>query len=194
MNNCHQQQSTVTSRAYLQQTAEKTHFKPSSGLHTTMKLSEYPSKPDRITAGTMPILRRNLISYQPNQSGYRMQFPKDGTQAWSKPRQRHPTPTSSKHHKMTTGETTHILKKQQYQLQLQSQKIQPTILMFHYSQYKGMCILSTSALPRNPPSSNEGNSSIATQCAPTLQSIPTVEKVKIKEPRRSSRISKLPEH
>ena len=46
---------------------------------------------------------------------------------------------------------------------------------------------------KEPPSSNEGNSNIAAQCAPTLQSIPTVEKVKIKDPRRSSRISKLPE-
>ena len=33
---------------------------------------------------------------------------------------------------------------------------------------------------KEPPSSNEGNSNIAAQCAPTLQSIPAVEKVKIK--------------
>ena len=46
---------------------------------------------------------------------------------------------------------------------------------------------------KEPPSSNEGNSNIAAQCAPSPQSIPTVEKVKIKEPRRSSRISKPPE-
>ena len=46
---------------------------------------------------------------------------------------------------------------------------------------------------KEAPSSNEGNSNIAAQCASTLQSIPTVEKVKIKEPRRSSRISKPPE-
>ena len=36
---------------------------------------------------------RNLIFYQPSQSGYRMQFPKDGTQGWSKSKQRHPAPT-----------------------------------------------------------------------------------------------------
>ena len=46
---------------------------------------------------------------------------------------------------------------------------------------------------KEPPSSNEGNPNIAAQCVPTQQSIPTVEKVKIKEPRRSSRISKPPE-
>ena len=46
---------------------------------------------------------------------------------------------------------------------------------------------------KEPPSSNEGNSNIATKCASTAQSIPTVEKVKIKEPRKSSRISKPPE-
>ena len=46
---------------------------------------------------------------------------------------------------------------------------------------------------KEPPSSNEGNSSIAAQCVPTPQSIPTVEKVKIKEPRTSSRITKPPE-
>ena len=46
---------------------------------------------------------------------------------------------------------------------------------------------------KEPPSSKEGNFNIAAQCAPTPQSIPTVGKVKIKEPRRSSRISKLPQ-
>ena len=46
---------------------------------------------------------------------------------------------------------------------------------------------------KESPSSNEGNSSIAAQCASTSQSIPTVAKVKIKEPRRSSRISRPPE-
>ena len=43
-----------------------------------------------------------------SQSGYRMQFPKDGTQGWSKPKQRHPTPILSRHHKVNTGETAHI--------------------------------------------------------------------------------------
>ena len=98
----------------------KPHFQPSSGLHTTVKLSEHPSKPDRITAGTMPIPRKNLISYQPSQSGYMMQFPKDGTQAWSKPKQRHPSPTSSRHHKVNAGVTAHIWKRLQYQPQFQS--------------------------------------------------------------------------
>ena len=46
---------------------------------------------------------------------------------------------------------------------------------------------------KEPPRDNEGNSGIAAQCAPILQSVPMVEKVKIIEPRRSSRISKPPE-
>ena len=49
-------------------------------------------------------------SYQPIQFGYRRQFPIDGTQMWSKPKHRHPSPTSSRHHKANTGENCSHLK------------------------------------------------------------------------------------
>ena len=99
---CNHQQSFSSTDSY------KPHFQPSSDLHTTVKLSEHPSKPDRITADMMLIPRRNLTSYQPSQSQYRTPFPKNGIQVWSNPKLRHPISTPFRHYKVNTGETACI--------------------------------------------------------------------------------------
>ena len=73
----------------------------------------------------------------------------------------HPDTTRQMLEKPLTSE-----KRLQYQPQFKSQKIQPTILRFHYSQYKGMCILRPSALSRNLPSLRMANPLLSWQGPP----------------------------
>ena len=81
-----------------------------------------------------------------------MQFPKDGTQVWSKLKKRHPT--------LHNPDTTRQIQEKPFTSERgcntnhssRAKRTQATILRFHYSQYKGMCILSHSALSRNLPS------------------------------------------
>ena len=58
---------------------------------------------------------------------------------------------------------------------------------------RNVCIKPLSPIKESS-DNNKGNSNVSAQCSPTPQSIPTVEKAEIKESRRSSRISKPPEH
>ena len=58
---------------------------------------------------------------------------------------------------------------------------------------RNVCIKPLSHIKESS-NNNKRNSNVPAQCAPTPQSVPTVEKAEIKEPRRSSRISKPPEH
>ena len=58
---------------------------------------------------------------------------------------------------------------------------------------RNVCIMSPSLIKESS-NNNKGNSNVSAQCVPTPQNIPTVEMAEIKEPRRSSRITKQFEH
>ena len=58
---------------------------------------------------------------------------------------------------------------------------------------RDVCIKPLSPIKESP-DNNKGNSKVLAQCAPTPESVKVVEKAEIKGPRRSSRISKAPQH